>query len=118
MKLKLVIVVTFIFISGCASLSDKGSKVKLVGKESVGTLKNCQKIGIVEATPGAKFGGAKKDNLLIDLKNKTAEKDGNIVLSNMEIKEGFFGANSYSIKGIAFKCSEEIYNNTLDLSEL
>lgn len=111
-------IVSLLIFASCASLTEQGARVKLVGRESIKTLNGCKKLTVVESTPGGTMGGAKRDSLLIKLKNLTAEKGGNVVLSSGQLKEGTFQTFSNHMKGVAISCPEKIYSQLMDLSEL
>src|SRR5579863_89260 len=98
------ICLVLVALTGCATLSTQGQSVKIVDPAELSELKTCKEIGkVVESS---EYG---KDQLIVHLKNSTAEMGGNVLVSKLQTEKtmGVFNAADVS-QGKAFSCPEEI----------
>jgi hypothetical protein len=116
MKILTISLMLLTTLTGCATLTDGGSKVHLeiVTKDTlaVDTAKKklegqgCTFVSNIEASIAA---GSSDEvgRLIIGLKNKTAEAGGNAVISSLEANMGM----PIYTKGIVYKCKESLKSN-------
>ena len=103
-----------ILLSGCATLTPKGSAVKVVGLGDTALLKKCKDRGFVMAD--SEQG---KRSAVIELKNVVGKNGANVVLSNLteEKSMGWFN-EAIRVRGKMFDCSEPILSELTDISLL
>jgi hypothetical protein len=89
---------------GCATLSDNGKSVKIADPAQLSELKTCKEIGkVVESS---EYG---RSQLVINLKNKTAEIGGNVLVSKLQTEKTMGVLNAADVtQGKAFDCPQEV----------
>ncbi len=114
------VIILALLLSSCAAMrkAKKQTEVKVVGKESAKELRKCKKVGKVKGFPEATAGGEQREYLIINLKNKAAEANANVVLSDLEVKLGRTFLLSNHIRGAAYNCPELIYDELIDIGQL
>jgi hypothetical protein len=100
--LKVLAILISVLLASCASLSDAGRKVVVVGSKDA--VRNCRPLGHVSARSGfrgiASFLADKR--LDTQLRNKVVRKGGNYLL--LEEKQVFVNDESYA-SGRAYACA-------------
>ncbi|HYJ40032.1 MAG TPA: DUF4156 domain-containing protein [Steroidobacteraceae bacterium] len=93
-----------VLLVSCASLSDAGREVMVVGSEAA--VGNCRLLGHVSARTGLRGVAsliAADEQLDTKLRNKVARKGGNYLL--LELKDTFLDEESYAY-GKAYACAK------------
>lgn len=108
--MKSVILSFLLILSSCASLDQKSKTVKIVNQQQAPLLSACT---VKEPVFGStEFG---QEQLIINLKNETAKKNGNVLLSTMITERGFGWLNlSEKTSGIVYECPEVTLDRLAD----
>ncbi len=94
-------VLIFLGIS-CASLTERGKKVKYVTKQEADS--GCEELGEVVVGEGLSMGEINISQLKIQMRNKTAEMGGNFLVIDTIDKNSNGKSYYYSGTGRAYKC--------------
>lgn len=124
MKLKITLLSIFVFISsGCVTLSEEGSKVKIISPypANLEKMQSCQLVEKISITTAGTHPTA-----LIGLKNAVANAGGNVLVSKLNPEPwGIFTDAStspatgntnvtatswYKYQGVAYKCTSKVYD--------
>jgi len=109
MKKNNLIALTLLLLSGCATLTEGGKKIKIVDPAELSEAKKCEQVA--EVNGSAEGEGDTGDRLaLVDMKNNAANLGANIVVSKLRSEKTYgWMAPKHTLHGQAFKCPEEQY---------
>jgi len=112
---RLVVACALLFlISGCAyvQLTKDGAAVKVADPSQIALLTKCKSLGQVNSITDQG-----KQKTIENLKNETAERHGNIVLSRLQPTQTANGL-ILEISGVAYACPKSISETIIDASML
>jgi len=99
---KSLILLTCLFITGCATLTDRGATINVVSQASHELVQDCKRLGSVfgNSDNGGLVG---KDQAMTDVRNKAGEYNEADTLAITRYTKNWF---STQIAGFAYNCRE------------
>lgn len=97
------LVLTFVLVTGCATLSIEGAKVMIVDPSQVSELKDCKPLEKLEVTISKMEG---QNAMIIWLKNRTAKLGANVLVSKLAYED--VGSGNFRGQGKPFICDPSV----------